>query len=381
MSVASAARVPFEPWNDPQAKPYIRIINVTKTFGDFVAVDNISLDIYQREFFSLLGPSGCGKTTLLRMLAGFENPTAGKIELDGVDMSSVPPYERPVNMMFQSYALFPHMNVEENIAFGLRQDGVPKAERNARVEEMLNLVQLTQFAKRKPHQLSGGQRQRVALARSLVKKPKMLLLDEPLGALDKKLREQTQFELMNIQEQVGITFVIVTHDQEEAMTVSSRIAVMNHGRIAQVATPTEIYEYPNSRYVAEFIGDVNVFEGRLADAKPDHVIIHSAEAEADIFVDRGTSAAPGATVWVAVRPEKLDVSLEPPPQPDYNCIRGTVWDIGYLGNLTIYHVRLANGKKVTASVANRMRLRDRPITWNDEVYLSWAPDSAVVLVS
>ncbi len=381
MSVASAARVPFEPWNDPQAKPYIRIINVTKTFGDFVAVDNISLDIYQREFFSLLGPSGCGKTTLLRMLAGFETPTAGKIELDGVDMSSVPPYERPVNMMFQSYALFPHMNVEENIAFGLRQDGVPKAERNARVEEMLGLVQLTQFAKRKPHQLSGGQRQRVALARSLVKKPKMLLLDEPLGALDKKLREQTQFELMNIQEQVGITFVIVTHDQEEAMTVSSRIAVMNHGRIAQVATPTEIYEYPNSRYVAEFIGDVNVFEGRLADAKPDHVIIHSAEAEADIYVDRGTSAAPGATVWVAVRPEKLDVSLEAPPQPEYNCIRGTVWDIGYLGNLTIYHVRLANGKKVTAAVANRMRLRDRPITWNDEVYLSWAPDSAVVLVS
>jgi putrescine transport system ATP-binding protein len=381
MNVASASRVPFEPWNDPQAKPYIRIVNVTKTFGDFVAVDNMSLDIYQREFFSLLGPSGCGKTTLLRMLAGFERPTSGRIELDGVDMSAVPPYERPVNMMFQSYALFPHMTVEENIAFGLRQDGVPKEERNRRVEEMLALVQLSKFAKRKPHQLSGGQRQRVALARSLVKKPKMLLLDEPLGALDKKLREQTQFELMNIQEQVGITFVIVTHDQEEAMTVSSRIAVMNHGRIAQVATPTEIYEYPNSRYVAEFIGDVNVLEGRLTEVAADHVVITSTEADTQIYVDRGTSAASGSTVWVAVRPEKIDVALTPPEQPDYNCIKGTVWDIGYLGNLTIYHVKLENGKRVTAAVANRRRLRDKPITWNDEVYLTWAPDSAVVLVS
>ncbi|RJF89616.1 polyamine ABC transporter ATP-binding protein [Oleomonas cavernae] len=381
MSVASASRVPFEPWKDPQAKPYIRIVNVTKTFGDFVAVDNISLDIYQREFFSLLGPSGCGKTTLLRMLAGFERPTSGRIELDGVDMSAVPPYERPVNMMFQSYALFPHMTVEDNIAFGLRQDGVPKAERNKRVEEMLGLVQLSKFGKRKPHQLSGGQRQRVALARSLIKKPKMLLLDEPLGALDKKLREQTQFELMNIQEQVGITFVIVTHDQEEAMTVSSRIAVMNHGRIAQVATPTELYEFPNSRYVAEFIGDVNMFEGRLTEAQPDHVLIHSAEADAYIYVDRSTSAAPGATVWVAVRPEKIDVGLTPPDDPTYNCVTGKVWDIGYLGNLTIYHVRLANGKKVTAAVANRTRLRDRPITWDDQVYFTWMPDSAVVLVS
>ncbi|MFZ2868503.1 ABC transporter ATP-binding protein [Zavarzinia sp.] len=381
MNTASAARVPFEPWNDPKAKPYIRIVNVTKTFGDFVAVDNMNLDIYQREFFSLLGPSGCGKTTLLRMLAGFERPTSGRIELDGVDMSTVPPYERPVNMMFQSYALFPHMTVEDNIAFGLRQDGVPKEERNRRVEEMLTLVQLTKFGKRKPHQLSGGQRQRVALARSLVKKPKMLLLDEPLGALDKKLREQTQFELMNIQEQVGITFVIVTHDQEEAMTVSSRIAVMNHGRIAQVATPTEIYEYPNSRYVAEFIGDVNMFEGRLADVAPDHVIITSADAGTNIYVDRGTSAAAGATVWVAVRPEKIDVGLIAPDDPAYNCIKGTVWDIGYLGNLTIYHVKLESGLKVTAAVANRTRLRDRPITWNDEVFLTWAPDSAVVLVS
>ncbi|MCF4167499.1 polyamine ABC transporter ATP-binding protein [Zavarzinia compransoris] len=381
MNTATAARVPFEPWKDPQAKPYIRIVNVTKTFGDFVAVDNLSIDIYQREFFSLLGPSGCGKTTLLRMLAGFERPTSGRIELDGVDMSTVPPYERPVNMMFQSYALFPHMTVEENIAFGLRQDRVPKDERNARVEEMLGLVQLSKFAKRKPHQLSGGQRQRVALARSLVKKPKMLLLDEPLGALDKKLREQTQFELMNIQEQVGITFVIVTHDQEEAMTVSSRIAVMNHGRIAQVATPTEIYEFPNSRYVAEFIGDVNVFEGRLSEAAADHVRIAPVGGGGEIYVDRGTSAAQGATVWAAIRPEKIDVALTPPTDPSVNCIEGTVWDIGYLGNLTIYHVRLADGRKMTAAVANRTRLREQPITWDDTVYLTWAPDSAVVLVS
>ena len=381
MNTATAARVPFEPWKDPQAKPYIRIVNVTKTFGDFVAVDNLSIDIYQREFFSLLGPSGCGKTTLLRMLAGFERPTSGRIELDGVDMSTVPPYERPVNMMFQSYALFPHMTVEENIAFGLRQDKVPKDERNARVEEMLGLVQLSKFAKRKPHQLSGGQRQRVALARSLVKKPKMLLLDEPLGALDKKLREQTQFELMNIQEKVGITFVIVTHDQEEAMTVSSRIAVMNHGRIAQVATPTEIYEFPNSRYVAEFIGDVNVFQGRLSEVAADHVRIAPVDAAGEIYVDRGTSATTGATVWAAIRPEKIDVALTPPADATVNCITGTVWDIGYLGNLTIYHVRLADGKKVTAAVANRTRLREQPITWDDTVYLTWAPDSAVVLVS
>jgi putrescine transport system ATP-binding protein len=381
MAGAEKPRTKFEPWLDTKAKPYIRIAGVTKAFGDFVAVDDITLDIYQKEFFALLGPSGCGKTTLLRMLAGFETPTAGRIELDGQDMSSVPPYERPVNMMFQSYALFPHMTVEQNVAFGLHQDRVPKAEIKVRVEEMLGLVQLTQFAKRKPHQLSGGQRQRVALARSLIKKPKMLLLDEPLGALDKKLREQTQFELMNIQEQVGITFVIVTHDQEEAMTMASRIAVMNLGKIAQVATPSEIYEFPNSRYVAEFIGDVNMFEGRVTEAASDHVVIHSEEAGADIYVDRGLSAPDGATAWVALRPEKFDVSLDPPTDRRHNCIQGTVWDIGYLGNLSVYHVKLPNGRQVTATQANRTRLKERPITWEDKVYLSWRPDSGVVLLS
>ena len=244
-SGSSAARQSWAPWNDPNEKPHVQIVGVTKRFGDFVAVDDISLDIFQREFFSLLGPSGCGKTTLLRMLAGFDNPSEGQILLEGEDMSGVPPYERPVNMMFQSYALFPHMNVESNIAFGLKQDGMPKPEIARRVAEVIEMVQLGPFAKRKPHQLSGGQKQRVALARSLVKKPKMLLLDEPLGALDKNLRTQTQFELMNIQEETGITFVIVTHDQEEAMTVSSRIAVMDHGRIVQVSTPGELYEAPN----------------------------------------------------------------------------------------------------------------------------------------
>ena len=277
----------FEPWNDPTAEAYVRLIGVTKKFGDFTAIDNVSLDIYQREFFSLLGPSGCGKTTILRMLAGFETPSVGSILLDGENMSEVPPYLRPVNMMFQSYALFPHMTVEKNITFGLKQDKVPQLEIKQRVEEVIELVQLAPFAKRKPHQLSGGQRQRVALARSLVKKPKMLLLDEPLGALDKKLREQTQFELMNIQEQVGLTFVIVTHDQEEAMTVSSRIAVMNHGGIVQVATPTQLYEYPNTRYVSEFIGSVNILEGRVTECGSDHIDIESTEAGCRIHAGRG----------------------------------------------------------------------------------------------
>ena len=374
-------RTRFEPWLDPNAKPFIRLIGVTKSFGDFVAVDDISLDIYRNEFFALLGPSGCGKTTLLRMLAGFETPTSGRIEIDGQDMSSVPPYDRPVNMMFQSYALFPHMSVEQNIAFGLKQDRVPKAEIAARVDEMLGLVQLRQFGRRKPHQLSGGQRQRVALARSLIKKPKMLLLDEPLGALDKKLREETQFELMNIQEKVGITFVVVTHDQEEAMTMACRIAVMNQGRIAQCAAPSEIYEYPNSRYVAEFIGDVNMFEGRVVEAAAGHVVIRSEEAGTDIFVDRGLSAPEGSTAWVALRPEKLEISLEPPADTSRNCIAGTVFNIGYLGNLSVYHVTLPGGREVKATQPNRTRMKERPITWEDRVYLSWQPDSGVVLLS
>ncbi len=378
---ATHTRQRWEPWNDPNQRPHVEISRVTKRFGDFVAVDDISLNIYQREFFSLLGPSGCGKTTLLRMLAGFEMPSQGQILLEGEDMSGVPPYQRPVNMMFQSYALFPHMNVEKNIAFGLRQDGVPKPEIERRVAEVIEMVQLNAFARRKPHQLSGGQRQRVALARSLVKKPKMLLLDEPLGALDKNLRTQTQFELMNIQEETGITFVIVTHDQEEAMTVSSRIAVMDHGKIVQVSTPAELYEYPNSRYVAEFIGEVNTLEGRVSAREGDHLLVQSQEAGCTIKTGPSADEPAGRQVWIALRPEKVQIAPDPPPDTTTNCLSGEVWDIGYLGNLSIYHVKLDSGKMVTATQANRTRLIERPITWEDRVYLTWPPDAAVVLLS
>ena len=379
-SGTAAARQRWAPWNDPNEKPHVQIAGVTKRFGDFVAVDNISLDIYKREFFSLLGPSGCGKTTLLRMLAGFETPSSGKVLLEGEDMSGVPPYERPVNMMFQSYALFPHMNVEKNIAFGLKQDGVPKQEIARRVAEVIEMVQLGPFARRKPHQLSGGQKQRVALARSLVKKPKMLLLDEPLGALDKNLRNQTQFELMNIQEETGITFVIVTHDQEEAMTVSSRIAVMDHGRIVQVSTPGELYEVPNSRYVADFIGEVNILEGRLSQREGDHLVVQSTEAGCAIETGPFSRDAGDRPLWIALRPDKLTISKEPPPDSSRNCMVGEVWDIGYIGNLSTYHVKLDSGKMVTATQANMARLIERPITWDDRVYLTWAPDAAVVLL-
>ena len=378
-SGSSAARQRWAPWEDPNEKPHVRIVGVSKRFGDFVAVDNVSLDIYKREFFSLLGPSGCGKTTLLRMLAGFETPSEGQILLEGEDMSGVPPYERPVNMMFQSYALFPHMSVEKNIAFGLKQDRVPKAEIDRRVAEIIELVQLGPFAKRKPHQLSGGQKQRVALARSLVKKPKMLLLDEPLGALDKNLRTQTQFELMNIQEETGITFVIVTHDQEEAMTVSSRIAVMDHGKIVQVSTPGELYEAPMSRYVADFIGEVNILEGRGAQREGDHLVLQSPDTGGAIQTGPYGEDAGDRSLWVALRPEKVRISKEAPADPSRNCMTGEVWDIGYLGNLSTYHVKLDSGKMVTATQANMARLIERPITWEDRVYLTWAPDAAVVL--
>ncbi len=372
-------RKKWEPWNDPQEKPHVQLVGVTKRFGDFTAVDNISLDIYKGEFFSLLGPSGCGKTTLLRMLAGFEQPSQGQILLEGSDMAGVPPYRRPVNMMFQSYALFPHMSVETNIAFGLKQDKIPKGEIAQRVDEVIELVELSAFAKRKPHQLSGGQRQRVALARALVKKPKMLLLDEPLGALDKKLRAQTQFELMNIQEKLGITFVIVTHDQEEAMTVSTRIAVMDHGRIVQVATPNEIYEYPNSRYVAGFIGDVNIIEGRVSEVGEGYLAIASEQSGCSIRTRHALDAPVGAAVWIALRPEKLVISMDAPADTRTNCMAGEVWDIGYLGNLSIYHVKLDSGAMITTAQTNRTRDTDRPITWEDRVYLTWTPDAGIVL--
>jgi putrescine transport system ATP-binding protein len=373
-----ATQQKFEPWTDPDAKPYVRIEKVTKKFGDFVAVDDVTLDIYKKEIFCLLGASGCGKTTLLRMLAGFERPTAGRIYIDGVDMTAIPPYERPVNMMFQSYAIFPHMSVEQNVAFGLRQEGVPKAETARRVGEMLELVKLGQFAKRKPHQLSGGQRQRVALARSLVKKPKLLLLDEPLAALDKKLREHTQFELINIQETLGVTFIVVTHDQEEAMTLSTRIGLMNHGEIVQVGTPSEIYEYPSSRFVAEFIGSVNTFEGRLIEDEPSYVRIACDDLEAPIYVDHGVSSAPGATVWAAIRPEKIHVSREKPEGAD-NWAAAVVRDIAYMGDMSIYLLKLDSGKVVRVTQPNVQRHSDDRITWDEHVYLHWYAESPVVV--
>jgi putrescine transport system ATP-binding protein len=373
-------RRPLEPWQDPAAAPFVRIREVTKRYGEVYAVDNVSLDIYRGEFFALLGPSGCGKTTLLRMLAGFEAPTSGRIEIDGQDMAAVPPWRRPVNMMFQSYALFPHMSVAQNIAFGLKQDRVPKPEIHSRVADALALVRLEGFAARRPDSLSGGQRQRVALARAIVKRPKLVLLDEPLGALDKKLRERTQFELVNIQENLGITFVIVTHDQEEAMTVSTRMAVMNEGQTVQVGTPSEIYEYPASRLVADFIGDVNVLEARVITTDGSRMRLASSEAGCESEADRAIAAPAGETVFVAVRPEKFELLTAPPAASATNCVSGEVADIGYLGDVSIYHVEIeSSGKIVRATVANRRRLIERPVTWGDRVWLAWRPDASVVL--
>ncbi|MFZ2507164.1 MAG: polyamine ABC transporter ATP-binding protein [Steroidobacteraceae bacterium] len=369
-----------EPWKDPRARPYIRIDKLTKKFGEFVAVDDVTLDIYKGEIFCLLGGSGCGKSTLLRIMAGFETPTAGSVSIDGVDMAELPPYERPVNMMFQSYALFPHMTVRKNVAFGLHQDKLPRSEIDARVAEILKLVRMEQFAGRAPHQLSGGQRQRVALARALVKRPKLLLLDEPLAALDKKLREHTQFELINIQETLGVTFVVVTHDQEEAMTLASRIGVMNHGVIVQVGTPAEIYEYPVTRFVADFIGSVNMFEGRLIEDEPDYVRVKSADLGGVFHVSHGVSAAPNATVWVALRPEKIQISRDPPQGTGDNRVQGVVAEIAYLGDQSVYLVRLAGGREIRVTKPNIVRQSgDRPITWDEPVWLFWDSSSPVVV--
>ena len=378
MTTSAGGVVKAQPWNDPSERPYVEVQRISKTFGDFAAVNDVSLKIYKGEIFCLLGASGCGKTTLLRMLGGFETPTAGKILIDGEDMTNVPPYERPVNMMFQSYALFPHMNVEQNVAFGLKQDRLPKNEIQDRVATMLDLVKMSDFTKRKPHQLSGGQRQRVALARSLVKRPKLLLLDEPLGALDKKLREHTQFELISLQGKLGVTFIVVTHDQEEAMTLASRIGVMNHGEIVQAGTPSEIYEFPSSKFVADFVGSVNIFEGKLIEDEPDYVRIGSAELGGTIYVSHGISAPPEAIVWAAVRPEKIFMSTAPPPTAADNVVRGTVQDIAYLGDLSIYLVRLPTGKVVRVTQPNTSRHAEA-ISWDQQVYLSWDATSPVVV--
>ena len=369
------------PWLDPQAEPFINVRGITKRFGTFTAVDSVDLQIYKGELFCMLGGSGCGKTTLLRMLAGFETPTSGTISIDGVDMTDVPPYERPVNMMFQSYALFPHMTVERNVAYGLKRDGVEKQEIVQRVGDMLNMVELSQFAMRKPHQLSGGQRQRVALARALVKRPKVLLLDEPLGALDKRLREQTQYELMNIQDQLGVTFVVVTHDQEEAMILSTRIAVMDAGEFVQIGTPTEIYESPDTRFVAQFIGSANMFEGRITEDSADHVRVRSTSPECEFYIDHGLSIKRGAKVWVAVRPEKIRVSTEAPTESGPNQISGTVRDVGYLGGMSTYRVQVADGHIVEVTHPNQSRPTGdkHAVDWDDAVHLSWEASSAVVL--
>jgi putrescine transport system ATP-binding protein len=358
---------------------FIEVRELSKHFGSFAAVDAVDLKIERGELFSILGGSGCGKTTLLRMLAGFETPTSGRILLDGVDITEQPPYERPVNMMFQSYALFPHMSVEQNIAYGLKKERMPKATIATRVSEMLQLVKLEDYAKRRPHQLSGGQRQRVALARALVKKPKVLLLDEPLAALDKKLREHTQFELMNIQDELRITFIVVTHDQEEAMILSNRIAVMEKGRFEQIGTPKEIYEFPRNRFVANFIGTINTFEGTVSESTDERVAVISDDCDTALTALCDAPMKKGSKVCVAVRPEKIFISQYRPDNDEDTCLQGIVEDFGYFGNLSLYRIRLPSNKIVLVSAQNRQRSAERFLEWNDEVFISWRPRSAAVL--
>jgi putrescine transport system ATP-binding protein len=369
------------PWLDPSAKPQIVIDGVVKTYGNFTAVDNVNLQIYKGEMFALVGASGCGKTTLLRMLAGFARQSSGAISIDGVEMSTVPPHERPVNMMFQSYALFPHMSVERNVGYGIKRLPLDAATRQKRIQEALDMVQLGHLAQRKPHQLSGGQRQRVALARALIRRPKVLLLDEPLSALDKKLREKTQFELMDLQYQVGITFIVVTHDQDEAMALATRIAVMDRGKVVQVGTPAEIYEFPQSRFVADFVGTTNLFEGVIASCAPGLTTVKCGETGCDLLVDDVGRFTPGQRVWVALRPEKIRLSKQPAEASRANQLRGTVHQLGYLGNRCTYQIRTASGKLITVFSQNERRTSEWSIDWSDEVYVSWNADAAVLLQS
>jgi len=362
------------------ADDYVRIEGVRKEFDGFVAVDDVSFSIRKGEIFALLGASGCGKSTLLRMLAGFERPTKGKVFLDGENIVDLPPYQRPINMMFQSYALFPHMTVEQNVGFGLKQDGMAKADIARRVEEMLSLVQMTKLAKRRPHQLSGGQQQRVALARSLAKSPKLLLLDEPMGALDKKLRSQMQLELVNIVERLGVTCVMVTHDQEEAMTMAHRIAVMDAGKIRQIGQPDDIYEQPNSRFTAQFIGSVNLFEGKIEQDEKDFITIRTPAMPDLIHVGHGVTGYDGMDVAFAIRPEKVKIGKDEPTHP-HNKAHGIIEDIAYFGSHSVYHVRLDGGTKILCNFVNKRRWASEGFTWNDPVWVSWDDLSGVVLTS
>jgi len=373
----------LESWQDPNLTPYVRIENLSKKFDDVMAVDNVNLSIYKGELFSLLGGSGSGKTTLLRMLAGFEMPSSGKIFIDETDMTKLPPFKRPVSMMFQSYALFPHMSVEQNIAFGLKQESLSKAKIASKVSDAIELLHLNKLTKRRPHQLSGGQKQRVALARSIVKQPKLLLLDEPLAALDKKLREKTQFELVNLQEQLGLTFIIVTHDQDEAMAVSNRLAVMDNGRIQQIGTPHEIYEYPANQHVAEFVGSTNIIEARIDELEGSYARCISADFDTPFSIKQALPIALGTEILISIRPEKIKIEkrdeFDESKHPDKNMSYGIVDEIAYLGDISNYLIKTPHGKMIRVLVPNKTPKTEMPITWGDHVRLTWQAGSGVIL--